>query len=159
KVKNWMQVLIIIIFSLCSTGVVYGESLFTINSKEVGQIADHLSMEGHSEHDIATCTTKQRYYTEITEMLNDGYEEQEILDHYESMYGEQGFREPKRSGFSLLAWTIPFIVLGGAGGILITRLKKQAAVQTAVEVPADEVQAEEDDVIRNIIEEEKRKRL
>lgn len=148
----------LVIFIGLSGITVFAE--YTIHSPEVEEIGNHLSMEGHSEHDLVTCTTKQRYYTEITEMLNEGMTEEEILDHYEAMYGEQGFRQPKRSGFSLLAWTVPFFVLviGAIALYFIIKNRMRPQVETSIVNFADEEKYDaEDDVIRAIIEEEKKK--
>ncbi|MCT8139269.1 cytochrome c-type biogenesis protein CcmH [Anaerobacillus sp. CMMVII] len=90
-------------------------STYDNNSPEVKEIAEQFSMQGHADHDISTCQTMQMYYQEIVELLNEGQKKEEIIDYYYSMYGEEGMRVPKKSGFSLLAWTTPFVVLGVAG--------------------------------------------
>jgi cytochrome c-type biogenesis protein CcmH len=152
---------IIYVLLAAAFSTAYGQEMYDINSTEVKEIAGYLSMEGHSEHDLATCSTKQRYYEEIAEMLNDGYTKEEILQDYEAMYGEQGFREPNKSGFSILAWTIPILMLGAGSTAFILRIKNQMNNQRREKepLPAERNAGEntEDEVIRAIIEEEKRK--
>lgn len=112
-----MRVFWLFLLLFMTQGVSFAMIPYDINSPEVKEIASKFSMQGHSEHDLATCSTKQRYYEDIVELLNEGKTKQEILDYYFSMYGEEGLRAPKKEGFSLLAWITPFFVLtiGGVG--------------------------------------------
>ncbi|ADH98822.1 cytochrome c-type biogenesis protein CcmH [Salisediminibacterium selenitireducens] len=138
---------------------------YDINHEKVADIAGYLAMEGHSEHDLATCSTKYNYYNEIADMLNEGYEKEEILSEYKSMYGEEGFRSPDRRGFSLTAWVLPFVVLGVGSYAFFARLRNNVTAQRQKsdggsadqEDRAEPQQRTEDDILRAIIEEEKRK--
>jgi cytochrome c-type biogenesis protein CcmH len=61
-------------------------------------------------------------------MLASGKSEQEILDHYVSIYGERILASPRPRGFNLLAWVLPGIFfLAGAGflGFLLRRWTRQ----------------------------------
>jgi cytochrome c-type biogenesis protein CcmH len=141
---------------------VKSQDTYTINSPEVKDIASHLAMEGHSEHDLATCTTMQRYYEEIADMLNEGFDKQDILADYEAMYGEQGFREPNKTGFSLLAWTLPFIALGAGTTAFVIRVMRQVKGHRVVDKDKEGQEEDksqnstEDDIMKALIEEEKR---
>lgn len=136
---------------------VLGGEKYDINSPSVGSIADKLSMDGHEEHDLATCVTKQRYYEEIAELLNEDYSEEDVIDYYVEMYGEKGLRAPNKSGFSLLAWTLPFIAMGVVGVGLVVKIKNKAKAHQPIyeeELSLDET---EEEVISTYIDEERKK--
>lgn len=80
------------------------------NSKLFQRIVNQLSMQGHKEHDLATCTVKQQYYKEVLDMLNKGKSEEEILNYYVEQLGEQALVVPQKSGFSLTAWIVPIAI-------------------------------------------------
>ncbi|SDZ67168.1 cytochrome c-type biogenesis protein CcmH [Evansella caseinilytica] len=136
-----------------------GQEEYDVNSPLVNDIAAKLSMEDHSEHDIATCTTKQRYYEDIIELLQEGYSEDEILDYYVDAFGEQALRAPKKTGFSIVAWTAPFVVLSFAGAGIFLRLKNtMAATETEVgEAGENTLDSAEKEVLSSYIEEERKK--
>ena len=136
---------------------VHGEQdKYDINSPEVKSITSQLSMEGHSEHDLSTCATKIRYYEEVVELLEEGKSEQEILDYYVGMYGEEGLKEPNKSGFSLLAWTIPFIAIAIVGIVLYVKLGKK--IKTTHSNDEEDIDFDADDeALATLIDEERRK--
>ncbi|NSL50229.1 cytochrome c-type biogenesis protein CcmH [Bacillus sp. P2(2020)] len=70
-----------------------------------------LDMEGHGNDDVATCPVKQLYYKEVADMLEKGMNKEEILAYYVDQMGEQALKAPSKKGFSLFAWTIPYVVL------------------------------------------------
>lgn len=133
---------------------VHGEEVYDMNSATVKSIANQLSMEGHAKDDISTCATKIRYYEEIIELLNEGNSEDEVIDYYLGMYGEQALIEPSKSGFSLLAWTIPFIAIALVGIVLYVKLGRQIKSN----VDEDGVQLDPtDEALSSYIDEERKK--
>jgi len=160
KKLEMLSILLAVMFLVVPS--VQGDEIYDTNSSEVKDIASKLSMEGHSEHDLATCSTKNRYYKEIVEMLNEGYTDRAILNEFEAMYGEQGLRATKTTGFSIFAWTIPFLVLGVGSTVFFMKVKRDVNNRGTKEEDVTNTSTEshgnpEDDVIRAIIEEEKRK--
>lgn len=77
-------------------------------------------------------------------MLASGKSEQEILDHYVSIYGERILASPRPRGFNLLAWVLPviFFVAGIVFLALLlrrwTRQKPGFAAADSPDVPLDE---------------------
>jgi cytochrome c-type biogenesis protein CcmH len=56
---------------------------------------------------------------EVRNMLAGGASEQAILDHYVREYGERILAKPKKKGFNLAAYWVPYLaILAGAGVIL-----------------------------------------
>ncbi len=147
--------LIFILFSSSISALASGE--YDINSPEVKAIASQFSMQGHENHDLATCATKLTYYEDIAELLNEGKSEQEILDYYYSMYGEQGLRAPKMEGFSLTAWITPFIILGVAGFALFIGLNNIVNKQRKHLYKDDEEVDIDKEIINSVIDEERKK--
>lgn len=135
----------------------FAKEEYDMNSPLVKSVTSRLSMEGHAEHDLSTCATKLRYYEEVVELLNDGFSEEEVIDHYVSMYGEEGLRAPNKSGFSLLAWVIPFIaiVIVAIGIYVIMRNKmKSNDASYSTEAP---LESTEEEVLSSYIDEERKK--
>ncbi|QOY38308.2 cytochrome c-type biogenesis protein CcmH [Anaerobacillus isosaccharinicus] len=153
-------VLVVGFISFQHIGVTDSLLSYDINSPEVKEIASKFSMQGHADHDISTCSTKQTYYNEIAELLNEGKTKAEIFDYYLSMYGEEGLRVPKKEGFSLLAWTTPFMVLTIAGvGLFIgvgNMINKQEAKEL-VSPEKNEEDAVEAEITSSFIDEERKK--
>ncbi|WNF37116.1 cytochrome c-type biogenesis protein CcmH [Bacillaceae bacterium IKA-2] len=156
KVVKLLTLLLIIFFS--SHAITSAdEASYDINSPEVKDIASKLSMQDHETHDLGTCATKQRYYGEISELLNEGKTKEEVLDYYYSMYGEEGLIAPKKKGFSLTAWLTPFVVLGIAGFALFIGLKKMIKNQKSPLFEETREPNIEDEITTSIIEEERKK--
>jgi len=60
----------------------------------------------------------------IAEMTNAGKDEAEILDFFIQKYGEEILAAPKKEGFNLLGYIMPFVALIVAAGVIITILRK-----------------------------------
>lgn len=61
-----------------------------------------------------------RFKAEILDLMNEGYTKEEIKDYFIGVYGESILAAPEASGFNILVWTLPFIVIGIAGiGIIL----------------------------------------
>lgn len=72
---------------------------------------DMLSMEGHGNDDLATCSVKQLYYQEVADMFKKGMSKQQILDYYVKEQGIQTLKAPPKTGFNLTLWVTPFALL------------------------------------------------
>ena len=66
------------------------------------------------------CDTAKGMLREISARINQGQSEQQILQAFEQQFGTQVFIVPPKSGFSLVAWIMPFAYL--AGGTLLVVL-------------------------------------
>lgn len=133
------------------------DQVYDINSPEVKELAGKFSMQDHGEHDLATCSTKQTYYNEIAELLNQGKTKQEVYDYYLSMYGEEGLKAPKKEGFSLTAWVTPFFVLGIASVALFIGVKNLILKRKENIFKEEKEKNIEDEIISSMIDEERKK--
>ena len=68
--------------------------------------------------------TAEQIKSEVRHMLTQGYTEQQIYDHYVSLYGERILASPRAKGFNLLVWVLPWVSLGLGTFILVMLLRK-----------------------------------
>lgn len=62
----------------------------------------------------------------IRQMLEEGKSEQEVLDFFVERYGEWILRSPEMSGFNLLLWGMPGVVVLLGGLIVIYYVKNRS---------------------------------
>lgn len=122
-----------------------------------------LSMEGHSNDDLASCNVKQLYYQEVGEMYFDkGMSKQEILDYYKNQLGDQALNAPSAKGFNLSLWITPFLLLMIISILIYFVIKKWMRNQSlsATETETYPVPSGiEQDIYDSIIDEERKKFL
>lgn len=75
----------------------------------------------------------------ITEQLQQGKTNEEVIDYFVAKYGEWILLEPKARGFNLIAYLLPLIVLGAGIAVLFVSVRKwttphaAAATQTSTQ--------------------------
>ena len=62
------------------------------------------------------CTVSGSMATEIQQQIDEGKNKGEISDYFVAQYGEAVLASPRKSGFGLAAWTIPFLTIAAGGG-------------------------------------------
>ena len=62
------------------------------------------------------CTVSGSMATEIQQQIDQGKNKGEISDYFVAQYGEAVLASPRKSGFGLAAWTIPFLTIAAGGG-------------------------------------------
>ncbi|MDT8317713.1 MAG: cytochrome c-type biogenesis protein CcmH [bacterium] len=60
----------------------------------------------------------------IDKYLNEGKNKAEILDIFVDQYGEEALATPKKEGFNLLGYIMPFAVLAFAGALIMIIIRK-----------------------------------
>ena len=60
----------------------------------------------------------------IKTMLDDGLSKQDVIEAYVARYGQVILSAPPREGFDLIAWVVPFMILGAATGLILMLLKR-----------------------------------
>jgi cytochrome c-type biogenesis protein CcmH len=66
---------------------------------------------------------------EIAEQLSTGKSRAEILDYFQTKYGEKILSSPTTRGFNLAAWTVPFVAIALGGlvvGLVLTRWRRSS---------------------------------
>jgi cytochrome c-type biogenesis protein CcmH len=137
-----------------------GKASFDYSNPEFRATVDMLSMDGHGNDDLASCSVKQTYYEDVAEMFMKGMKKQEILDYYERELGVHALQAPPVKGFNLSLWITPFVLLFMVAMLiyfLIKRWKKNNEIIIMDEgLPSLNV---EHDIYTSIIEEERKKFL
>ncbi len=134
---------------------------YDYNSPEFQSIVSKLYMQGHSDHDIATCSVKQMYYEEVLSMLNEeGMSEDEIIQYYVDEYGQSALKEPEFGKSGILAWLIPFAVIVAGLIMIVFWLKKVKKGKQAEEANGVSWQSDtEKEITEKIFDEERYKRF
>ncbi len=70
------------------------------------------------------CGTADQMTASIRGMLDDGLSADAVIQAYVARYGESVLSAPTKKGFNLLAWVVPFAVLG-MGSVFVVRLVKR----------------------------------
>jgi cytochrome c-type biogenesis protein CcmH len=95
-------------------------------------------------------------------MMNKGWDKDKIRAYYVNIYGEEILTSPEKSGFSLTAWILPFVVIGAAG-IAVFFIIRKWVKKKETEEPVAEFQSTEDEVegeiLSSMIDEERKKYL
>ncbi|MEW5960349.1 MAG: cytochrome c-type biogenesis protein, partial [Chloroflexota bacterium] len=86
----------------------------------INDIAEKLNCPTCSGLNLADCRTLtcEQWRDKIGELVDQGYNNQEVLDYFSTRYGTQVLQEPPRSGFTLLLWVLPVMALLIGGGWL-----------------------------------------
>ncbi|MGH7620288.1 MAG: cytochrome c-type biogenesis protein CcmH [Gemmatimonadaceae bacterium] len=58
-----------------------------------------------------SCRVSPAMHRDVIALVNGGYSAQEIIDAFVGVYGERALMAPKKSGFDLLAWVTPGVVV------------------------------------------------
>lgn len=118
--------------------------------------------QDHYECDMNTCNLTTEFKADLVEMMNKGWDKDKIRAYYVNIYGEEILTSPEKSGFSLTAWILPFVVLGAAG-IAVFFLIRKWVKKKGTDEPVAEYQNTEDEVegeiLSSMIDEERKKYL
>jgi cytochrome c-type biogenesis protein CcmH len=92
----------------------------------VNNIAKELNCPTCTGINLADCRTLtcEQWREQIGELVDEGYNDQEVLDYFSTRYGDQVLQEPPRRGFSLLIYILPLLALVGGGIWLVITLRK-----------------------------------
>src|SRR5260370_41763849 len=82
------------------------------------------------------CDTAKMMLGEVGQHIAKGETDEQILQAFVQEYGTQIYTEPRKSGFSLVAWVLPsiYLFLGAGGVVLLTfRCRNRSREETAPE--------------------------
>lgn len=102
-----------------------------------------------------TCGNSPAIHGDIVRMVDGGYSGDEIVAELNKVYGQRIMASPKKSGFSLMVWFMPFAAVG-TGALVIAALVRSwrknaveaAAISSASGVRSIGVQATDDEMAR-----------
>ena len=90
----------------------------------------------------------------IGQKLARGESEAQIIQYFVAQYGEQVLVTPPKSGFNLVAWILPFVVLVVGGGIIYLALKRWVWQGKVQQVDVGTSIEEDDEKYRRRLEKE-----
>ena len=120
--KRFMQVLLIAIVAITMMGASDTGRRFTSLGHELICVCGCNQILLECNH--VGCQASERMRGELQVMLDAGKNDHDILQEFAVKYGNTILAAPTTSGFNLVAWIIPFLVLGTAtffAGILVRR--------------------------------------
>ncbi|MEM7342703.1 MAG: cytochrome c-type biogenesis protein [Chloroflexota bacterium] len=107
--------------------------------EEINEVSQKLNCPTCQGINLADCRTLtcQQWKERVGDLIQEGYSEQEILDDFAAQYGRQVLQEPPRSGFTLILWVLPFIILLAGGGWLFYTMRGWTAQSAVAASPAE----------------------
>lgn len=118
--------------------------------------------QDHYECDPNTCSLTKQFKKDLVGMMNKGWDKDKIRAYYVNIYGEEILTAPEKSGFSLSAWVLPFVVLGLAAVSLffiIRRWVKKKGIDEPIIDHDPEKDEVEEEILSSMIDEERKKYL
>jgi len=71
----------------------------------------------------------------VRRMVEEGQSDDDIKGYFVARYGEWILRAPKKEGFGLVLWLLPFGAILGVGALLVLRVRRSAGVARAAPAP------------------------
>ena len=78
-----------------------------------------------------------RIQAEVRAMISRGMTHQKILDHYVEQYGERILATPKKTGFNLAAYWVPYLAILIGAALIVAMFRKRRMAVRAAEGAAD----------------------
>ncbi|HEY2027133.1 MAG TPA: cytochrome c-type biogenesis protein CcmH [Gemmatimonadaceae bacterium] len=98
------------------------------------------------------CQVSPAMHRDVMALVDGGYSAQEIIDAFVQTYGERVLMSPKREGFNLAGYVVPFAALGvGAAvlaGVLHRMRQRGAPVGLMAPAPAAAVHATDEELAK-----------
>ncbi|MDM8527243.1 cytochrome c-type biogenesis protein CcmH [Anaerolineales bacterium HSG24] len=106
---------------------------------EINQVAQELNCPTCSGRALSDCPTVtcQQWKDQIKDMLVEGHDRQDVLDHFSTQYGQQVLQEPPVSGVTLWLWILPFVMLIIGGGWLFYTMQQWQSLSIFESTEAD----------------------
>ncbi|HJV16613.1 MAG TPA: cytochrome c-type biogenesis protein CcmH [Bacillales bacterium] len=167
KIKAYISLLVLLFIFLGSFIRVDAAKKIDYKSAEFKAVASQFACtcgcgQDHYECDPNTCQLTTQFKKDLVGMMNKGWDKDKIRKYYINIYGEEILTAPEKSGFSLTAWVLPFVVLFGAAGALFFVIrkwvKKKGTVEPNIENDGEKNEVESE-ILSSMIDEERKKYL
>lgn len=147
---------IALIVTMLASGIAFAQ---TPTPEEINAVARELWCPLCAGVRLDVCELKacEQMREVIALKLSEGATKEEIKAYFLEQYGPQVMGEPPRSGFTLLAWVLPFVALVGGGAWLVLMLRRWSLRrQTLLSLPPTHPSPTSDPYARRLEEELKR---
>lgn len=97
-----------------------------------------------------SCQVSPAMHRDIISLVEGGYSAQEILDSFVGVYGERALMAPKREGFNLAGYLVPFAAIGIGAialSVVLRRMRHRVTPATVVS-PAEQSSGSDDELAR-----------
>jgi cytochrome c-type biogenesis protein CcmH len=108
----------------------------------INRIAQKMNCPTCTGINLADCRTQTcaQWKAQISDLVDEGYSEQEVLDYFVAQYGTQVLQEPPKSGLTLSLWVLPIIMIVLGGALLFFTMRQWSnSRQTAEAEPAPSI--------------------
>jgi cytochrome c-type biogenesis protein CcmH len=102
-----------------------------MNTLERDDLEHHIKCQCGCNLDVFTCrttdfscTVSPAMHGDVLTLVEGGYDGEEIMAAFQSVYGERVLMAPVKSGFNLLGYAMPFLVLGGGAIVVAAVLRR-----------------------------------
>lgn len=82
------------------------------------------------------CQVSPAMHRDVMSLVEGGYSADEIIDAFTDTYGQQVLMAPKREGFNLAGYVMPFAALGAGAVVVATLIRKWGRRAAAVQAEA-----------------------
>ncbi len=116
----------------------------------VNEIAKDLNCPTCTGINLADCRTQtcEQWRGQIADLVQEGYNDEEVLDYFVTRYGDQVLQEPPKHGSTLVLWLLPIIVILAAGAWLVYTMRgwinREPAPVAVTAAPASPTQSSSD---------------
>ncbi len=133
--KKYLLLLFIACILTLSTQSILAQE--EVDYDRVNEVAKQMNCPTCVGINLADCRTQtcNQWRDQISDLLKEGYSDQEILDHFETRYGTRVLLEPPKEGSTLLLWILPIIAIVLAGGWLLYTMRGWQQPETVAATP------------------------
>ncbi len=129
KQMLWLFGLLFIAVMLFSPSAIFAQEP---SYQEVNEIAKQLNCPTCAGRNLSDCDTVtcEQWRGQISDLIQDGYNEQQVLDFFAERYGTQVLQSPPLNGFTLILWILPILAMVLGGGWLYFTMRRWTEQQT-----------------------------
>jgi cytochrome c-type biogenesis protein CcmH len=100
----------------------------------INEIAKDLNCPTCAGLNLADCNTLTcaQWRDQISDLVKQGYSDEDVLKYFSNRYGSQVLQEPPKSGMTLFLWILPVLVLLAGGVWLIMALRRWSRPEPAM---------------------------
>ncbi len=111
---------LIVVFTLFAGSIIAQAQDPDTKFDRINDVASNLNCPTCTGINLSDCRTLtcEQWRDKISDLIDEGYSEQEILDYFATRYGVQVLQEPPRTGFTMWLWFLPLAALAAGGGWL-----------------------------------------
>lgn len=120
----------------------------------INEIGEKLNCPTCAGINLTDCRTKtcEQWRDQIGDLVEEGYEDEEVLDYFVTRYGTEVLQEPPREGFTLILWILPFaaLLIGGVWLFFLLRQWQNAPQSSGADTTYSETETDSDEYLSQV---------